>query len=66
MSLVGEEGRVCAPIRDGEEGEVMVALNGGSQAFPARAYDADTVFAEGERVLVLEEAGRVLYVGKIN
>jgi hypothetical protein len=66
MSLVGEAARVSAAVRKDEEGEVMVSLAGGTQAYPARAYDPNTEFVAGERVLVLEEAGRVLYIGKLN
>lgn len=66
MSLVGEAARVCVPIQDGEEGEVMVSILGGSQPFPARSYDKAAVFEEGERVIILEEAGRVLYVGALD
>jgi hypothetical protein len=65
MSLVGTTARVCAAIAKGEEGEVMIPIAGGSQAFPARAYEYDGEFEEGERVLILEEAGRTLYVAKI-
>lgn len=62
MTLVGQTVRVTAAIRNGEEGEVMGALLGGSQAFPARAYDPEEEFQDGERVLVVEVIGRTVYV----
>jgi hypothetical protein len=65
MNLDGEVVRVSAAIKPNEEGEVMVPLQGGSQAFPARSYDPKAEFAEGERVVVLEQAGRVLYVSAV-
>ncbi len=62
MNLDGEVARVSTAIKPNEEGEVIVPLQGGSQAFPARSYDPKAEFAAGERVVVLEQAGRVLYV----
>lgn len=60
--LTGEVARVSAAIELTETGEVMVSLQGGTQAFPARSYDKDQVFEEGDRVVVLEQVGRTLYV----
>ena len=65
MNLDGEVVRVCAAIKPNEQGEVMVPLQGGSQAFPARSYDPKAEFGEGERVVVLEQVGRVLYVSGV-
>lgn len=65
MNLTGTTARVCANIPKGEEGEVMVSIFGGPQAFPARAYEEDGEFKEGDRVVVLEEQGRTLYVAKV-
>jgi membrane protein implicated in regulation of membrane protease activity len=65
MSLDGEVARVSATIKPNEEGEVMVQIQGGTQAFPARSYDPKAEFAKGERVVVLEQAGRVLYVSAV-
>ncbi len=53
---------MSATIKPNEEGEVVVPLQGGTQAFRARSYDPAAEFAAGERVVVLEQAGRVLYV----
>lgn len=65
MSVVGGLARVCADIRKGEAGEVMVNIFGGPTAFPARSYEPDEEFNEGDRVVVLEEQGRTLYVAKL-
>lgn len=65
MSLEGTVARVSAAIKPDVEGEVMADIAGGTQAFPARSYDSESEFQPGERVLVLEKSGGVLYVAEI-
>ena len=65
LGLVGRQCRVTLEIPKGGEGEVIVDLpdgRGGSQAYPARSPDGSGV-PEGRLVWVVEQAGRVLYVG---
>lgn len=64
-SLIGRIARVVTAIAPGQEGEVMVDLPvGGTQAFPARAFDGKEESAAGEQVWVEEHTGRTLYVTK--
>jgi hypothetical protein len=43
----------------------MLSLASGSRPYAARAYDEGDEFEEGDRVIVLEEAGRVVYVAEL-
>lgn len=62
-SLIGRIARVVTAIDPGGEGEVIVDLPvGGTQVFPARAFDGKEVSATGEQVWVEEHTGRTLYV----
>lgn len=64
-SLIGRIARVVTPIEPGREGEVMVDLPvGGTQVFPARAFDGKEASTAGEQVWVEEHTGRTLYVTK--
>lgn len=49
--VVGKIGRVTARIAPGCDGEVMVSIRGGSEAFIAHA---DSVFERGAKVQVTE------------
>lgn len=62
-SLIGKIARVVTAIAPGGEGEVIVELPvGGTQVFPARAFDGKEPSAAGEQVWVEEHNGRTLYV----
>ena len=52
--MVGKIGRVTATILAGRLGEVMISVRGGSEAFNARATDADETISIGTRVVVVE------------
>jgi hypothetical protein len=51
---MGKIGRVTSTIQAGRMGEVMIPVRGGTEAFNARAADADEVIATGTRVVVVE------------
>ncbi len=52
--MEGKIGRVTSTISPGRLGEVMVPVRGGSEAFNARATDANDTIATGTRVVVVE------------
>jgi hypothetical protein len=63
VGLAGKMGRVITKIEAGQAGEVMLPLDrGGSQAFPARAFDPKESIEEGAQVWVEEQNGRTVYV----
>lgn len=64
LAQVGKAARVVATIpAGGGEGEVIVDLPvGGSQAYPARAFDPLEEHPAGSQVWVEEQNGRTLYV----
>ena len=51
---MGKIGRVTSTIQAGRMGEVMIPVRGGSEAFNARAADADEIITTGTRVVVVE------------
>lgn len=53
-SMVGKVGRVTGKIAQGEIGEVMLPVGGGTSAFHAYAMDGRTTFPVGARVLVVD------------
>jgi hypothetical protein len=62
-SLTGKIGRVTGSIGPDTLGEVMLAVRGGTAAYLARPYDGSSVYAVGERVLVLYlEPPQTVYV----
>lgn len=52
-SLTGKIGRVTGTIGPETLGEVMLAFQGGTNAFMARPYDGTSFYPVGERVLVM-------------
>lgn len=54
QAVMGKIGRVTSTIQAGRMGEVMIPVRGGTEAFNARAADADEVIATGTRVVVVE------------
>lgn len=63
VGLAGKVGRVTAAINPGQAGEVILALDrGGTQTYPARAFDAKESIEVGSQVWVEEQNGRTVYV----
>ena len=52
--LVGRIGRVTGTVGPGRVGEVMVPIRGGTEAFHARAVDAEMTLPVGTRIVVVE------------
>jgi hypothetical protein len=59
-TLVGKRGRLTVTVRAGKQGEVLLPVRGGFEAFAARA---DEHLEKNTEVLVIaEEAGRSVLV----
>ncbi|WP_416405023.1 hypothetical protein [Arthrobacter sp. LFS091] len=65
-SLTGKIGRVTGTVAPGTIGEVMLPFHGGTSAFFAYPFDKTSVFAVGEKVLVIYfEPPQSVYVDEL-
>ncbi|WP_186759413.1 hypothetical protein [Arthrobacter alpinus] len=65
-SLTGKIGRVTGMIGPDTLGEVMLAFQGGTNAFMACPYDGTSYYPVGERVLVMYfEPPQTVYVEEL-
>ena len=65
-SLTGKIGRVTGTIAPGTIGEVMLPFHGGTSAFFAYPFDKTSIFAVGDKVLVIYfEPPQTVYVDEL-
>ena len=65
-ALTGKIGRVSGGVGPDTLGEVMLEVRGGTAAYLARPYDGSSMYAVGERVLVMYlEPPQTVYVEEL-